>query len=163
MDVEQEDDMVPRLLEFRACALEATTQCFVDDPPAANPTAKHDAASTSQLAHKIPNQSFHYALDDAFTEGFKARRIKPAEMIAKYLDKLLKKGQGKTSDADYQAILDTVLALYRYTDDKDVFRAFYHRSLAKRLLLEKTASDDFEKAMLKKLKERRQHTLLKLF
>lgn len=34
-----------------------------------------------------------------------------------------------------------------------VFRAFYHRALAKRLLLEKSASDDFEKSILKKLKE----------
>ena len=34
-----------------------------------------------------------------------------------------------------------------------MFRTFYHPMLAKRLLLEKTASDDFEKGMLKKLKE----------
>jgi len=71
-------------------------------------------------------------------------------MIAKYLDKAMHKGQGKATDIEF---LDKVLALYRFTDDKDVFRTFHHRSLAKRLLLEKSASDNFEKVMLKKLKE----------
>ena len=56
--------------------------------------------------------------------------------------------------------LARVLVLYRFTDDKDVFRTFYHRALAKRLLLEKSASDDFEKAVLKRLKERECRCLL---
>ena len=74
-------------------------------------------------------------------------------MIAKYVDKAMRKGQGNATDAEFQGLLDRVLQLYRFTEDKDVFRTFYHRSLAKRLLLEKSASDDFEKGMLKKLKE----------
>lgn len=46
--------------------------------------------------------------------------------------------------------------MYKYVlSDKDVFRTFYHRALAKRLLLQRSASDDFEKSVLKKLKERR--------
>jgi len=57
------------------------------------------------------------------------------------------------SDDAFEVLLDAALALYRFTDDKDVLRTFYHRALAKRLLLERSASDDFEKAMLKKLKE----------
>jgi hypothetical protein len=61
--------------------------------------------------------------------------------------------QGKATNAEFQGLLDGVLQLYQFTDDKDVFRMFYHKSLAKRLLLEKSASDDFEKGMLKKLKE----------
>lgn len=81
-------------------------------------------------------------------------------MIAKYLDKAMRKGQSGASDTDFEAHLDDVLALYRFTDDKDVFRTFYHRALAKRLLLEKSASDDFEKAILKKLKESAYHLLL---
>lgn len=37
--------------------------------------------------------------------------------------------------------------------DRDVFRTFYWRALAKRLLLQKSASDDFEKAVIKKLRD----------
>ena len=85
--------------------------------------------------------------------GFKARRSKPAEMIAKYLDKAMRKGQGESTDTDFDTTLTNVLELYRFSEDKDVFRTFYHRSLAKRLLLGKSASNDFEISMLKKMKE----------
>jgi cullin 4 len=96
-----------------------------------------------------------YALSDGFTTGFKARRSTSAE-IAKYLDKAMRRGQGGTSER-FEAYLNSVLALYRFTDDKDVFR---NRSLAKRLLLQKSPSDDLEASMLKKLKERTSFDLL---
>lgn len=128
--------------------------------------------SNASLAHSFSVSSssckeFQYALHDAFSDGFKKRRNKPAEMIARYIDKLMCKGQGSASDEQFNEQLDAALALYRFTADKDVFRAFYHRALAKRLLLGRSASDDAEKAMLKKLKEGaynsfRQRTYLRL-
>jgi len=156
MDAARDEEMVQRLLEFKELADRAMNFAFIrekDTPTAATTgSSTSPVASTSELPVKLPDQDFIYALTDAFAVGFKARRNKPAEMIAKYLDKAMRKGQGATSDAEFQALLDSALALYRFTDDKDVFRTFYHRSLAKRLLLDKTASDDFEVAMLKKLK-----------
>ncbi|KAF9012551.1 Cullin family-domain-containing protein [Cyathus striatus] len=155
-DESKDDEMVPRLLALKAFADKAIAAVFVDEKPAAPSTTNNHnnhGASTSTPC-KVPNQEFIYALSDAFTMGFKARRNKPAEMIAKHLDKLMRKGQGAMSDVEFESMLDAALALYRFTDDKDVFRTFYHRSLAKRLLLEKSASDDFEAAMLKKLKEK---------
>jgi cullin-4 len=144
--VPQEEEMVQRLLNLKALADQTIASAFVDEQPSMG-------ASTSAPAPTIPNQEFVYALGDAFTTGFKARRNKPAEMIAKFIDKTMRKGQGNTTDADFEALLDSTLGLYRYTDDKDVFRTFYHRQLAKRLLLDKSASIDFEKSMLKKMKE----------
>ncbi|KAJ8589085.1 Cullin-domain-containing protein [Rhizopogon salebrosus TDB-379] len=135
-DASKDDDMVDRLLQFKSFADIVLNEAFLD--PSTNQT----------------NQDFAYALIDAFAKGFKARRNKPAELIAKHVDRLMRHGQRGMSDAAFEALLDAALALYRFTDDKDVFRTFYHRALAKRLLLERSASDDFEKAMLKKLKER---------
>ncbi|KAF8907718.1 Cullin-4B [Gymnopilus junonius] len=164
-DVDKDDEMVLRLLDFKQLSDDVVASAFLTDktnmtsttsnpPQPSAPTPGASAlATTSILPAKQPDQQFHYALTDAFTTGFKARRSAPAEMLAKYLDKAMRKGQGKASDTDFQALLDRVLGLYRFTDDKDVFRTFYHRSLAKRLLLGKSASDDFEKAMLKRLKE----------
>jgi cullin-4 len=51
-----------------------------------------------------------------------------------------------------ESTLDRVLVLFRYIQGKDVFEAFYKRDLAKRLLLNKSASFDAEKSMLSKLK-----------
>ena len=159
-DSDRDDEMVQRLLDFKELADTTASSSFLSEKIEVTSTMStqitlpESAASTSQLPSMQPDQQFLYTLTDAFSTGFKSRRSKPAEMIAKYLDKAMRKGQGKATDAEFQGLLDRVLQLYRFTDDKDVFRTFYHRSLAKRLLLEKSASDDFEKGMLKKLKER---------
>lgn len=153
--------MVHRLLEFKSFLDRLVATAFVDEvtvhpvePIKTSANAGPSSAGQGSSTKKVPNKEFSYALIDAFQSGFKARRNKPAEMIAKYLDRAMRKGQKGKKDEDFQAELDAALSLYRFTDDKDVFRTFYHRALAKRLLLERSASDDFEKAMLKRLKER---------
>lgn len=155
-DVKNDEEMVPRLLKLKAFADGVVTTVFVDKPAA--PSDSAPVASTSSAVQSapppLPNREFGYALIDAFRAGFKARRNKPAEMIAKHMDKAMRRGQKGKADEVFASELDHVLALYRFTDDMDVFRTFYQRALAKRLLLSRSASDDFEKAILKKLKER---------
>lgn len=128
-DQSRDEEMVDRLISFKAFG--------------------HTTLTTSFSS----SRDFAYALQDAFTTGFKARRIKPAEMIAKHVDRLLRKGQKGQADETYRKELEDVLGLYRSTDDKDVFRTFYQRALAKRLLLQRSASDDVEKSMLDMLKK----------
>lgn len=147
----KDDDMVERLRDAKLFIDSTLNTAFADDTDV--PHAGTSASGAIQTRRQ-PNQEFSYAVSDAFQTGFKARRNKPAEMIAKYLDKVMRRGQRGASDADFNDLLDSVLGLYRFTNDKDVFRTFYHRALAKRLLLERSASYDFEKAILKKLKER---------
>jgi len=137
--------MVDRLLKLRHLTINTTNQAFLKT-----------STSTTNLTSsplQCPDQMFSNALRSAFAMGFKTRRSKPAEMIAKYLDKAMRKGQGESTDTDFDITLTSVLELYRFSEDKDVFRTFYHRSLAKRLLLGKSASNDFEISMLKKMKE----------
>ncbi|KAF7339993.1 CULLIN-2 domain-containing protein [Mycena venus] len=150
-----DDTMVQQLLECHANASSAIKECFLEEPVqiTAAESEASKAESTSIVPPRQPKQEFSYALSDAFAVGFRARRNKPAEMIAKHLDKLMRKGQGAMTDAEFDALLDSALVLYRFTDDKDVFRGFYLRALAKRLLLERSASDDFEQKVLRKLKE----------
>ena len=128
-DKEHDDEMVPRLLEFKSFIDECLKVAFED------------------------NKQFKHAVADSFLSGFKQRRIKPAEMIAKTLDREMRRGQKGESDDEYSQRLDKILSLYSYTQDKDVFRTFYHRALAKRLLTQRSASDDFERTVLKKLKD----------
>jgi cullin 3 len=44
------------------------------------------------------------------------------------------------------------MVLFRYLQEKDVFERYYKQHLAKRLLLNKSLSDDSEKNMISKLK-----------
>ena len=157
--------MVQRLLEIKSKADQAVCEAFIVPaqpiisssslPKAVRSRSgeNDEDASTSALPSMVPDTKFLYALTDAFTSGFKARKNKPAEAIAKHLDRVMRHGQGTQSDAEFQDVLDHILELCRFSDDKDVFRTFYVRQLAKRLLLEKSASTDFEKKMLQRLKD----------
>ncbi|KAF2205653.1 Cullin-domain-containing protein [Delitschia confertaspora ATCC 74209] len=101
---------------------------------------------------------------------------KPGEMIAKYVDMLLR-GGAKAIPAQLSAIskqsaadeddnedamvdedsevnnqLDQVLDLFRFVHGKAVFEAFYKKDLARRLLMGRSASADAERSMLARLK-----------
>ena len=149
-DLPRDGDMVERLLNFKAFAEKAANTAFVDyTPSSTNGTSTSHNAPQQYKA--TPNVEYDYAIRDGFQAGFSKRRNKPAEMIAKYLDRAMRKGQKSATDTEFMTLLEKVLRLYRFTDDKDVFRAYYMRALAKRLLLSRSANDAFEIAVLKKL------------
>lgn len=101
---------------------------------------------------------------------------KTGEMIAKYVDQLLRGGAkaiptdltlhardnaGKEEednedaldeDSEINAQLDQVLDLFRFVHGKAVFEAFYKKDLARRLLMSRSASADAERSMLARLK-----------
>lgn len=49
-------------------------------------------------------------------------------------------------------VLDKTITLFRFLCDKDVFERYYKQHLAKRLLFNRSVSDDAERGMLGKLK-----------
>ena len=107
------------------------------------------------------NESFATAIKEAFESFVNQRQNKPAEMIAKFVDGMLRgvKPLGSSSASalpegeDTEALMDRILVLFRFIQGKDVFEAFYKKDLAKRLLLGKSASIDSEKSMISKLKQ----------
>ncbi|KIM32600.1 hypothetical protein M408DRAFT_14342 [Serendipita vermifera MAFF 305830] len=134
LDTDNDAKMVDRLLDLKEFLDECTSPQWLDD------LDKND-------------RKYTYATSEAFERGFACRKIKPAELIAKHIDLLMRQGQKASSDAEFFAQMKRVLTLYRFSPDKDVFRTFYTRALAKRMLLGRSASDDFEKEVLKVLSE----------
>src|ERR1700761_5549922 len=120
---------------------------WLSDWPHASPTPQR-----SHLLYDLWMWSkiSEYAMHNAFAIGFNKRRSEPAELITHHIDKIVCKDQGSTSKEAFNEHLDTSLASYHFTADKDVFHAFCHRALMKWLLLGRSASDDGEKTMLKK-------------
>lgn len=98
-----------------------------------------------------------FELEEAVRTGFKtgmgSRQNAPAEWIAKHLDAAMRKGQGSGTEEQFNHHLDEIVTLVGFTKDKDVFKAFYSSQLAKRLLLNKSASNDQEKIMVAKLQK----------
>ncbi|EPZ30829.1 Cullin-domain-containing protein [Rozella allomycis CSF55] len=92
------------------------------------------------------NVSFNLATKDSFEYFINLRQNKPAELIAKFVDKLL-----RSKEYD-ETQLDNALTLFRFVQGKDIFEGFYKKDLAKRLLLGKSASIDVEKSVIMKLR-----------
>ena len=96
--------------------------------------------------------ALNHALRDGFEACVNARESRVAELLARYADAQLRAGNTRRTDAELDACLAQVLALFRFVRDKDLFEEFYKRCFARRLLLARSASDDAERSMLLKLK-----------
>ena len=62
-----------------------------------------------------------------------------------------------------RGVLDKSMVLFRFLQEKDVFERYYKQHLAKRLLLNKSVSDDSEKNMISKLKVALQFIVIKKY
>ncbi|WVQ75685.1 hypothetical protein IAR50_005314 [Cryptococcus sp. DSM 104548] len=108
-------------------------------------------------------KSHQFELLESVRNGFKAglakREAVPAEYVAKYLDRVMRRGSVKPPSPSkgelptFQSHLTSIVHLSGLLADKDVFKAFYGRSLAKRLLLSKSASDESEKGLVRMLQK----------
>ncbi|CAF0923855.1 unnamed protein product [Didymodactylos carnosus] len=109
--------------------------------------------------------NFDHFLKNAFNEDrmFKKRinsdfehfinlNQRSPEYLSLFIDDRLKKGGKDLGDQEVEVVLDKAMMLFRYLEEKDVFERYYKQHLAKRLLLNKSASDDAEKNMISRLK-----------
>ena len=94
---------------------------------------------------------FLQSLNQSF-EFFINLNPKSPEYISLFIDEKLKKGLKGVTDEEVDSILDKVMMLFRFIQEKDVFEKYYKQHLAKRLLLGRSVSDDAERNMISKLK-----------
>eukprot|EP01017_Pseudomicrothorax_dubius_P043914 TRINITY_DN7379_c0_g1_i2.p1 TRINITY_DN7379_c0_g1~~TRINITY_DN7379_c0_g1_i2.p1 ORF type:complete len:769 (-),score=206.50 TRINITY_DN7379_c0_g1_i2:79-2385(-) len=98
--------------------------------------------------------------------GLKPNKV--AELATKYLDDILSKQpvrpptgensgsvslQGGISDSDFRHRAEELLALFKYLSAKDIFEAFYTRRMMRRLLLNRSSSNENEKYMLEQFEK----------
>ncbi|KAJ9663011.1 ubiquitin ligase (cullin) of SCF [Neophaeococcomyces mojaviensis] len=86
-------------------------------------------------------------------EVCKSNSSRSPELLAKYTDQLLKKSAKAADEAELEDLLQQIMVVFKYIEDKDVFQKFYSRMLAKRLVNASSISDDAETSMISKLKE----------
>ncbi|KAE8663216.1 Cullin-3 [Hibiscus syriacus] len=96
-------------------------------------------------------KTFQNALNSSF-EYFINLNSRSPEFISLFVDDKLRKGLKGVGEEDVEIILDKVMMLFRYLQEKDVFEKYYRQHLAKRLLSGKTVSDDAERSLIVKLK-----------
>ena len=96
------------------------------------------------------DKSFQKSLKEAF-EDFINIDQRCAQYLSMYIDEVLR-NKLKQRQHDMDDVLDRVIVIFRYLQDKDVFENFYKQHLAKRLLSGRSVSEDSERAMITKLK-----------
>lgn len=97
------------------------------------------------------NKLFKQRINSDF-EFFVNLNPRTPEYLSLFIDDKLKKGVKGLSEQEIDQVLDKSMVLFRYLQEKDVFERYYKQHLAKRLLLNKSLSDDSEKNMISKLK-----------
>ncbi|CAD6249503.1 unnamed protein product [Miscanthus lutarioriparius] len=113
-----------------------------------NEKDKHDKIISVAFGN---DKTFQNALNSSF-EYFINLNNRSPEFISLYVDDKLRKGLKGATEEDVEVIMDKVMMLFRYLQEKDVFEKYYKQHLAKRLLSGKTVSDDAERSMIVKLK-----------
>uniref|UniRef100_J3MQR9 Cullin family profile domain-containing protein n=1 Tax=Oryza brachyantha TaxID=4533 RepID=J3MQR9_ORYBR len=113
-----------------------------------NEKDKYDSIVTTSFSN---DKSFQNALNSSF-EYFINLNNRCPEFISLYVDNKLRKGTKEANEEDVETVLDKVMMLFRYLQEKDLFEKYYKQHLAKRLLSGKATSDDSERSMLVKLK-----------
>jgi cullin-4 len=74
--------------------------------------------------------TFTHTLKESCEAFINVRQNKPAELIAKYIDAMLKTGNKGTTEEDVELKLERLLVLFRYVNGKDVFvRCYFPFSL----------------------------------
>lgn len=104
------------------------------------------------LHHSFNNDRIFKNVISSDFEHFLNLNTKSPEYLSLFIDDKLKKGGKGMSEQEIETILDKTMVLFRFLLEKDVFERYYKTHLAKRLLLNKSVSDDFEKNMISKLK-----------
>jgi cullin 3 len=151
-------------------ALELFTKCFVDEIKTEGTKLineemqkndpinfLHQLVSMREKYSKIVKEAceresnLDIAMKNAF-ESFINVNNWTALSLAFYLDDLLKKGLRGLAESEIDTRLDNCIMIFRYLQDKDVFESYYKNALSKRLLNNKSISDEAEKAMILKLK-----------
>lgn len=98
--------------------------------------------------------SFHRSLKEAFQEIVNKSTGKhgTADLLSAYADSILKVSGAQLTDKELEETLDRLVQLISYLHDKDIFSEHYRGLFAKRLLNQRSASDQMERYIIGKLK-----------
>jgi len=132
---EYESEFQPMIQAF--LALKAKYDKVVADPTSGDKTA---------------DKTLLFPVNEAFEHFLNAFAGTP-EFLSLYIDKLLRQEFKGLSEDEIEQHLNSLIALFRYLQNKDVFQKYYSSHLCKRLLYGRSVSEDAEKYFAIKLKE----------
>ncbi|RKP26253.1 Cullin family-domain-containing protein [Syncephalis pseudoplumigaleata] len=96
---------------------------------------------------------FVAAFDKAFRAILNDRvKIRQPELLARHCDQLLRRRTRDTAQALEERLV-TMIKLFGYLDDKDIFQKCYSRAMAKRLIADASISEELEMTVISQLRK----------
>jgi len=74
------------------------------------------------------------------------------ELIAAYTDRVLRTGGDKLSEQEIEHESERIVALFTHISDKDIFSEYFRQHLSKRILNQRSVSNDQERLIISKIK-----------
>ncbi|GEM06638.1 cullin 3 [Rhodotorula toruloides] len=106
------------------------------------------------------DKAFEKSINDAFSVFVNENRKSP-EYISLFIDENLRKGLKGKTEAEVDEVLNKSVALFRFLTEKDAFEKYYNQHLSKRLINQRSVSDDAERSMLAKFRVEAGHQFTK--
>ncbi|GAA5935658.1 cullin family protein [Sporobolomyces koalae] len=97
------------------------------------------------------DKAFEKTINDAFSVFVNENRKAP-EYISLFIDENLRKGLKGKTESEVDDVLNKSISLFRFLVQKDAFEKYYNGHLARRLISQRSVSDDAERNMLAKFK-----------
>ncbi|KAH7968275.1 hypothetical protein HPB52_007308 [Rhipicephalus sanguineus] len=104
------------------------------------------------LQHSFNNEELARDMITTDFECILSYTRKSPEYLSAFIDDMMRKGIRNVTKQETDQLLDKVMAIFRALQEKDLFERYYKQHLAKRLLLNKSASDEAERTMVAKLR-----------
>lgn len=96
------------------------------------------------------NKGFEMTIDNAFSQFINENK-KVSEFLSLYIDDHLKKSFKGKNDEEVEEVLEQTIMVFRFIGDKDLFEMYYKAHLAKRLLSNRSVSEEIEKTFISKI------------
>eukprot|EP00180_Rhodochaete_pulchella_P003161 Plantae.Rhodophyta-Rhodochaete_pulchella.ctg5203.p1 GENE.Plantae.Rhodophyta-Rhodochaete_pulchella.ctg5203~~Plantae.Rhodophyta-Rhodochaete_pulchella.ctg5203.p1 ORF type:complete len:537 (+),score=112.20 Plantae.Rhodophyta-Rhodochaete_pulchella.ctg5203:3-1613(+) len=154
--------LINAVLELRARYMQIVNHAFAREVASEPARSSGSRAPPSRTVSRIGPQGQTLYVEKRYIEAVDAACEKffnafpnAAEFLSLYLDRLLRQDFKGSSETEIDQKLESVMYLFHYLQEKDIFERYYKQHLSKRLLQTRIVSDDAEKWILSKLKSDR--------
>ncbi|VDL61481.1 unnamed protein product [Hymenolepis diminuta] len=125
-------------------AINSSSVCVKSDPKpivgSLSYRSSHSSITSSSAKSCSANQSSNSA--------------RVAQYVNRYMDELLRRPeQQQLTDEELEEKISASIVLFKYVEEKDLFRQFYQKSLSYRLLFNPTTTLELEESTITKLRE----------
>ncbi|TPP66238.1 Cullin-2 [Fasciola gigantica] len=105
------------------------------------------------------DKAFNLAINER-TPGFggpspsttQVQTRRPSELLCRYIDSLLRNSVKSVPQSEVETKLKSLITIFKYLDDKDMFQRFYQKMLFKRLIFNAPPAMDLEELVIGQLK-----------